>query len=139
MAPLPSTSLLVRTWFEADDAWEHLVAQVQTPTEDGFLAVVALINDPAHSGMTAEVLKVEQPGGAIVSFLADKTTLARDDHPILAVWVLPRQPGDDRPEYTPFRVVASQLPSVENNINLANLDWGDFTRSLDDDGVFRGF
>ena len=77
-------------------------------------------------------------GGAIVSFLADETTLTSDEHPILAVWVLPARDGDDR-VHLPFRVVPSELWSVENNINLANMSWSEFTRSMDEDGVFRGF
>jgi hypothetical protein len=35
--------------------------------------------------------------------------------------------------------VPAELWSVENNINLANLDWADFARSAGPDGVFRGF
>jgi Domain of unknown function (DUF6924) len=33
----------------------------------------------------------------------------------------------------------SELPSVENDINLANMRWQDFTRSAGEDGVFLGF
>jgi uncharacterized protein DUF6924 len=44
-----------------------------------------------------------------------------------------------RPDRLPFRVVASELCSVENNINLANMDWADFTQSVGEDGIFRGF
>jgi hypothetical protein len=35
-------------------------------------------------------------------------TLTNGERPILAVWVLPRQAGDERPEQLPFRVVASE-------------------------------
>jgi hypothetical protein len=28
---------------------------------------------------------------------------------------------------------------VENNLSLGNMDYNDFVRSLDRDGVFRGF
>lgn len=87
----------------------------------------------------AEALKAGQPNGPIVSFIADRMTLTAADHPIMAVWVLLPIADDDRPEPEPFRVVPSELWSVENNINLANMDWEDFTRSVDADGVFRGF
>jgi hypothetical protein len=33
----------------------------------------------------------------------------------------------------------SKLWSVENNLNLANMDWMDFHRAAGQDGVFRGF
>lgn len=138
MATLPSASVLVRTWFGDDSAWESLVLEVQTPSDEDFLAVVTVVNDPAFEGLSAEALKEQQPGGAIVSFLADEKTLTSAEHPILAVRVLPNR-DDDRTEHRPFRVVPSALWSVENNINLANMDWEDFTRSVEADGVFRGY
>jgi hypothetical protein len=133
-----SASVLVRTWFGDDSAWESLVLEAQEPSDDGFLANVAVVNDPAFEGLTAEALQERQTGGAIVSFIADETTLVGAEHPILAVWVLTRR-DDDRRELRPFRVVPAELWSVENNINLANMDWSDFTSSVGGDGVFRGF
>jgi hypothetical protein len=135
---LPTTPVLVRTWFADDSAWESLVREVQTPSDEGFLADVALVNDTAFEGLNAEGLKKKHTGGAIVSFLADEMTLSGAEHPILAVGVLPSR-HDKRPDHRPFRVVPAALWSVENNINLGNMDWTDFTRSLDRDGVFRGF
>jgi hypothetical protein len=96
------------------------------------------VNNPVFEGLSAEALKAKQTAGPIVSFLADETTLTSAEHPILAVWVLPRRDGDRR-DHRPFRVVPAELWSVENNINLANMDWADFTRSVGGDGVFRGF
>jgi hypothetical protein len=135
---LPSASVLVRTWFGDDSAWESLVLEVQTPSDEGFLANVAVVNDPAFKGLSAEALETRQAGGAIVSFIVDETTLVSAERPILAVWLLPRRDGDRR-DLRPFRVVPAALWSVENNINLGNMDWADFTRSVDGDGVFRGF
>jgi hypothetical protein len=40
MTILPRGSLLVRTWFDNDDAWQWLKAAVETPSEEGFLAGV---------------------------------------------------------------------------------------------------
>lgn len=139
MTALPSDSVLVRTWFGDDNAWESLVSEVQTPSEEGFLAQVTLVNDPTFEGLSAEALKAAQADGnaAIVSFLADETTLTSAEHPILAVWVLPLD--DDDPDHRPFRVAPSHLWSVENNINVATMGWEDFTRSVGADGVFRGF
>lgn len=137
MTALPSASVLVRAWFGDDSAWESLVAEVQTPSDEDFLATVVLVNDPAFEGLSAEALRRQQPGGAIVSFIADETTFATAAHPILAVWVLP---GDDgRPDRQPFRVVPAALWSVENNINLGNMDWEEFAGAVDKAGIFRGF
>jgi hypothetical protein len=138
MAALPKASVLVRTWFGDDSAWDSLVAAVRTPSDEDFLATVTLVNDPAFEGLTAEALREQESGGAIVSFLADETTLTTAEQPILAVWVLPRA-EDDRRVLEPFRVTPSALWSVENNINLGNMDWADFTSSVDEDGVFRGY
>ncbi|GAB3148087.1 DUF6924 domain-containing protein [Amycolatopsis sp. NPDC004378] len=130
---LPSSPVLVRTWFGDDGAWAALAAEVATPSEDGFLAHLTLVDDPAFEGLTPEALRGKQTAGPAVSFLADETTLTGTEHPVLAVQVLPRQDG------APFRVLPAHLWSVENNINLANMDWADFTGSTGEDGVFRGF
>ena len=138
MTALPGIPVLVRTWFGDDGAWAALAEEVGTPSEDGFLANVTPVDDPAFEGLTAEALREKQTGGPIVSFLADETTLASAEHPVLAVWVLPHRDGEQR-DLAPFRVVPAELWSVENNINLANMDWADFTRATGPDGVFRGF
>lgn len=69
--------------------------------------------------------------GAMVLFIADGTALTSPDHPILVVDLIGGEP--------PFRCVPSMLWSVENNLNIANMDWGEFAREVDAGGVFRGF
>ncbi len=133
MTELPKASVLVRTWFGDDDAWESLVAEVRTPSDEGFLAYVTVVDDRAFDGLGADALRAAQVA-PMVSFLADETTLSGAEHPVLAVWVVPRDDG-----YQPFRVVPAYMWSVENNINLANMDWDEFASAVDEDGVFRGF
>jgi hypothetical protein len=133
---LPNECVLVRTWFGDEDAWQRLVTDVQTPSEDGFLATVTFVDDAAFEGMTAEGLAAAQADSSFVSFLADELALSSDGYPIPAVWVFR---GTSELEHQPFRVVATELWGVENNINLRNMDWDDFARSVDDDGIFRGF
>ncbi|MEV0030173.1 hypothetical protein [Nocardia sp. NPDC050793] len=137
MADLPSNTALVRTWFGDDRAWWSLVRETLTPSKEGFLAYVTLVNDPEFEDLSPEALAAKQPGGAVVSFLADETTLTHPDHPILAVWVLPSQ-DDDQDHYKPFRVASAQLWSVENNINHSNLSWEDYTSRVGADGIYRG-
>ena len=142
MNTLPLGSLLVRTWFRDDDAWQRLKAAVETPSDEGFLAYVSFVDDRRYEGMDAETLKAMTPQGtygAIVSFIVDEVTLTSEGRPILVVRVLPPQPGEESQEHWPFRVVASELWSVENNLNLANMFWSEFAHSADPDGVFRGF
>jgi hypothetical protein len=40
---------------------------------------------------------------------------------------------------TPFRCIPSELWAVENNLNISNMDWEDFSGAAGDDGAFRGF
>jgi hypothetical protein len=125
---VPRGSLLVRTWFGNDDAWQRLKAAVETPSEEGFLAGVKFVDDRACGGLDAETLKAMTPQGygAIVSFIADEVTLTTESWSILVVRVLPPQPGGKSEEHRPFRVIASELWSVENNLNLANTFWSVF-------------
>jgi hypothetical protein len=58
---------------------------------------------------------------AAVLFIADSTTLTSPEHPALVVDLLTGRP--------PFGCVPTQLWSVENNLNIANMDWEDFAGS----------
>jgi hypothetical protein len=55
------------------------------------------------------------------------------DHLVLVVDLL----GSDVRH--PFRSVPSELWGVDNNLNIANMDWEEFANSVDESGVFRGF
>ena len=70
--------------------------------------------------------------GAAVLFIADTTTMTLPDHPILVVDLLEDGGGP------PFRCIPPELRAVENNLNIANMGWNDFTDALDEDGVYRG-
>jgi hypothetical protein len=114
----------------------------QPDAATGYTATVQFVDDRAFEGLTPDEMKSlmpDDPDGPFVSFIADEEALTSDGWPVLAVWVLPPDDEIDDSEYAPFRVTASQLGTVEANLNLANLDWDDFARSVDDDGVFRGF
>jgi hypothetical protein len=137
MTSLPNDSVLVRTWFSNDLAWQQLKAAVATPTADGFLG--RIVEDREYEGIDGEALRDATPGDhALVSFIADEQTLTAEGWPILVVWVL----GGDSDEgrgLEPFRVIASELSSVENNLNEGNMDWDEIRNAADADGVFRGF
>jgi hypothetical protein len=128
-------SLLVRTDFSDDHAWEGLTEAAQRESADGFQADLAPVSDPAFDGASWPAVREAVPQGrerAAVLFIADGPAIATADHPILVVYL---RPGTE----APFRCIPSELWAVDNNISLANLDWADFTGALDDDGVFRGF
>jgi hypothetical protein len=136
--------LLVRTNFSNDEDWTSLRAAVEEPTEEGFLAGVELVDDPAYSGLSAEALRNLLPKphrGPYFFFVADRSAMEASDHPILVVPVPYPEPEFASLNETPrpeFRVVASKLWSVENNLSIANMDWRDFAGAAQE-GVFRGF
>lgn len=131
--PWSNGSLLVRTDFTSDDAWQHVSDEAQRESEDGFLAYLEPVSDPAFDGATWQEVKEAVPAndhGASVLFIADRTALATPDHPVLVVDLL----SDARP----FRCIPAELWSVENNLNIANMGWDDFASEVDENGVYRG-
>ncbi|MDR3106733.1 MAG: hypothetical protein LBU05_00830 [Bifidobacteriaceae bacterium] len=136
MAELPSShnSLLVRTDFEDDAAWLELRAEVEEPGVEGFAANLEAVNDPAwesaHWSDLRDAVLTETPHAEVL-FVVDTDAL-RPDYPVQVVDLS----GDGR---DPFRCVASDLWSVDANLNLANMDWEEFTDACDREGVFRGF
>jgi hypothetical protein len=68
-------------------------------------------------------------------FIADETTLTDPDHPVLVVDLM----DFEGRHLEPFRCIPSELWSVENNLNLANMDWSEFTGATDEHRIFRGF
>ena len=125
-------SLLIRTDFSDNDAWDELCDSVQSPQYEGFRAMVEIIDDKAHSGLSlTEILLLlpKEPMRSFV-FVADRRAIADADHPILVAAVL------DEPTQT-FRVTARDGWSVENNLRLANSDFAEFVDNVDSDGIFR--
>lgn len=136
MLPMSDCSLLVRTDFTSDKAWHQVSDTAQAEYEDGFRAYVEPVSDPAFDGATWQAVKAAVPAtghGALVLFIADSTAIVRPDHPVLAVNL------SGRGSRQPFRCIPAELWSVENNLNIANMDWEDFAAAVGEDGVFRGF
>jgi hypothetical protein len=125
---------LVRTDFASDQAWDEVSDEAQREYEEGFRAYIEPISDPTFAGATWERVKAALPAndhGPAVLFIADGAALTLPDHPVLVVDLL-----DDR---QPFRCIPSELWSIENNLNIANMDWEDFADAVGEGNVFRGF
>ncbi|MGQ4480112.1 DUF6924 domain-containing protein [Streptomyces sp. SAS_276] len=140
MKSLPQTdeTLLIRTDFADQTAWQALRTAITTPNEDDFLANLHIVDDPAYSELTAEQLIQLAPARGYLLIVADKTALTTPEMQLLAV--LPHEEDDEMgEEHGELRVIAEELWSIENNISLANMDWEEFVDAADDDGVFRGF
>jgi hypothetical protein len=148
MPTLPgSGTLLVRTDFANDDAWD-LVRDEATREygPDGFRAYVEPVSDPQWADATWESVKTAAPvddHGPSVLFIADSVTFASPEHPVMVVdlddKILSAAEFPEIAGRTPFRCIPSELWSVENNLNISNMDWEEFAREVGDDGVFRGF
>lgn len=133
--PWSNGSLLVRTDFTSDEAWQAVSDEALRENADGFRAYLQPVSDPEFDGAAWDAVKAAVPPnshGASVLFIADSTTLASPDHPVLVVDLL------DFEDRRPFRCVPPELWAVDNNLNIANMVWEDFAGAVDEGGVYRG-
>jgi len=128
-------TLALRTDFSDEASWQTLCGAIQNPknSSDDFIAYVDFVNDKAFEGLTAEQLpSFLSDDSQSFAFIIDKITLSNSEHPVLVVDL------QDEPGQT-FRVIASELWAVENNLSIANMGFEEFASRVDNDGVFRGF
>ncbi|MFE4450681.1 DUF6924 domain-containing protein [Streptomyces sp. NPDC056796] len=146
--PQSDATLLIRTDFSDEAAWQALRTAVTTPAdqdedddEDGFLAVLNIVDDPAYDGLTTGQVVALAPTEDDLLVVADAQALTGPGMPLLAVYMSDEEEDTDvlRSGFDTLRVVASELWSIENNISLANMDWEEFVGAAEEDGVFRGF
>jgi hypothetical protein len=81
--------------------------------------------------------------GPVVLFIADSVTFGSPARPVLVVDLLDKCLSvAEFPHIAgrvPFRCIPAALWEVENNLNLANLDWEDFaSQAVTEGGVYRG-
>jgi hypothetical protein len=149
MPTLPDTvTLLVRTDFADDDAWDQVRDEATREYgPDGFRAYIEPVSDPRWANAPWLAVKAAAPtgeAGPSVLFIADSTTFASPEHLVLVVDLqdkfLPVAEFPEIADRMPFRCTPSALWDVENNLNIANLDWEDYAgMAADDGGVYRGF
>jgi hypothetical protein len=132
-------STVVRTDFSDERVWQMVCAAIEEPVfvdlggrGEECQANVTFVSDPAFEGITVEELVEHANKNGSFVFIVDHITILQEEHPILVVdlW---EEPGRT------FRVIPSQMWSVENNLSIANMDFRDFAESTDDNGVYRGF
>jgi hypothetical protein len=134
MKNIPETenALVLRTDFSDHSAWDSVCAAIQEPSSlEGFQAYVDCISDPEYEGLTAEQLAAIPRGSRSFAFIVDRLALTHPEHPILVVDLF-HEPGRT------FRVIPSEMWSVENNLSISNMDFEDFAEAVDEDGIFRG-
>jgi hypothetical protein len=139
MKDLPDTedSLVLRTDFSDDDAWTGICREIQAPYgEDEFRAYVTCVSDPAFEGLSiSELTALFLRSSHSFMFVVDRRALTDAEHPILVM-----APDEEQSKLKPtFRVIPSKMWAVQNNLDLANMDYEDYANNADADGVFRGF
>jgi len=98
-----------------------------------FRAYVYIVSDRDYNGIALpQLVPLAMSAQRTLMFVVDSITITHEEHPVavLDLWV---QPG------RMFRVIPSQMWSVENNLSLSNVDFFEFADAADDDGIFRGF
>jgi uncharacterized protein DUF6924 len=127
-------ALLLRSDYSDDSAWNELCRLVEAPSEDDFRASLTFVEDPELDGKSAAELMAIVDRGDYQSFffVADQQAIHGREHSVLVVDL-----ADQRGRT--FRVIPSEMWSVENNLSLANMDFDEFADNVDSEGVFRGF
>ena len=137
MKQIPKTenALVVRTDFSNQAAWEKICGTIRKPVGIfRFRANVEFLDNQEYAGITKDQLLELIPKNYNHTFiiLADQTTISHPEHPLLVIDLY------DGSGYE-FRAIPSQIQGIENNLSIANMDLKEFTDSVDEDGVFRGF
>lgn len=135
MLTLPDTpyTLVLRTDFSDEEAWDAVCAASMAPSVDGFAASLAFVSHPAFADLSPQQVAA-LPKVTYRSFLllVDNVTITHAETPLVALDLL-HEPGRW------FRVVPGEIWSIENNLSIANMDFSEFADAVDPDGVFRGF
>ena len=138
MTPLPQpedlTSLVLRTDFTDNAAWDALKAALIAGDP---YPNATFVSDPQYARVGIHALiqadaDADDDDKLTYLFLADSTTMADDEHPLLAVDLY------DQPGRT-FRVPPRWYAEVSANMSIANMDFADFADAADESGTFRGF
>jgi hypothetical protein len=111
-----SESSLVRTDFTSDEDWRQACAQAQQENGDGFRAHIEPVSDPGFDRASWIQVTAAVPADSQPPCCSSPTARPspHPEHPVLVVDLLNGRP--------PFRCLPAQLWSVENNLNIANMD-----------------
>lgn len=126
-------SYLIRTDFSTPAAWLSTLETV-VARHGIFKGDFHIVDDPAYAGATKEeiVRRLGPEFEQTFLFVADSTTLAHPDRPVLVVDLWEGTLNE-------FRAVPAEVAAIQINLALANMDFEEFAGAADPDGIFRGF
>jgi hypothetical protein len=141
VAQLPVTWSVpvVRADFSDDAIWRRVKEKISESTAEGFGADVEFVEDRSLIGLDAAAIVGGYPRSYPheyrhpVLFVVDTVTTALPEHPVLVINLNAGVDGE------PFRTLPRQVQSIQNNLSISNMDYVEFARSTNVDGVFRGF
>ena len=126
---------LIRTDFTDENIWKKVLTEITTPSKDfGFVSFVTPINDIENQLKTPDHLIANLPKDYKFSFfiLFDSVSVKHKDNIILCVDL-------SKKSHRSFRLKPCDLWMVENNLSIANMDFEEFSNSLDSNQIFNGF
>ena len=134
LLPRSNSTLVVRTDFSSDAAWQSITRTLPLPTGEGFTADVTFLDDLAYRDVTlAQVLeRVPEDYAHCLLLICDAVTMSDPRRLILVVDLLD-EPGRQ------FRTTSELIQRVENNLSLRNMSFTEFLNFVGDDGIFHGF
>lgn len=128
-------TLVIRTDFSDDAIWKTLCDNITHPQTDlKFTPYVEFISDKKYESLTPEQVQKMLPTNyhESIVFIVDNKTMTHKDNPVICV-DLQAEKG------RMFRIIPSEMWSIENNVRIANMDFYEFADQVDPEGIFRGF
>ncbi|KUJ42164.1 hypothetical protein ACZ90_67755 [Streptomyces albus subsp. albus] len=128
------TSLVLRTDFSSEAAWETLQAAING---SGDYRNATFVSDSSFTDVSVQALvdadaAADDDNKLCYLFLADATTMTGAEHLLLAV-DLYAEPGRT------FRVPPRWYADVSNNLTIANMDFSEFADATDESDTYYGF
>ena len=113
-----------------EQKWNDLIQSASNPPAP-FIANIAYVRKERTS---IEELLSSLPEDYAYDFIfvADSETFTSENRSCLVIDLI--DPAKPR-----FRALPSTLASIENNLNIANLDFADFHHEANPTGIFKGF
>ena len=128
-------SLVIRTDFSNDAAWHRVLADATQEGPEGYAAYLTPVDDPAFAGLAPTACQAVPTKSYIGNhvFLADAQSMADGSLVVVALGEYVDEPGQS------FRVVPQEMPGVQSNLSISNMNFEEFARAADATGVFHGF